>query len=95
MNFDKCPSCDVKPTILKIATKGNGHLQFQHLPECQIGQAKRDNRCECAPTYRFYCSKCTAKFTLSSEVLYGGYSDGGGTASLDCPICWAIAEAKQ
>lgn len=86
-NMDQCPSCGVKPVILKVTTKGNGCLQFRHLAGCQIGQAVLQKGPIC-------CSKCSATFTLSN-CLFGGYVEGGGTASRDCPICWALAEAKN
>jgi DNA-directed RNA polymerase subunit RPC12/RpoP len=86
-NVNQCPSCGVKPVILKIATKGNGYLQFLHLQGCQIGQAVLQKGPIC-------CSKCSAIFTLSNKTIFN-YTDGGGTASLDCPICWAVAEAKN
>jgi hypothetical protein len=86
-NMSQCPSCGVKPSIMKIVTKGNGHLRFDHLPGCQVGQAVLRKGPTC-------CSKCSARFTLSNEFFFS-YTDGGGTYSLDCPICWAIAEAKK
>jgi hypothetical protein len=85
-DMSKCPSCGVKPSIMKIATRGNGHLNFEHLPDCQIGHAVFQKGPIC-------CSKCNATFTLSNRMMFS-YADGGGTYSLDCPICWAVAEAK-
>lgn len=86
----KCPSCDVEPNELKFDVKIVGDaagLQYRHLAGCTIGRAVPSLS---GPGYR--CSRCSAEFTLTSETPIR-YMDGGGFNSLDCPLCWARAEA--
>lgn len=86
-DMSKYPSCGVKLEILKIASNGNDCLESRHLAGCQIGRAVLQK----GPTY---CSRCSARFTLSNQMIFS-YFGGGGTASLDCPICWAVAGAQK
>ena len=104
---ERCPSCDVEPNELKFDVRIVGEtagLRYRHAAGCTIGRAEPVGR---TPHYgiwpigdspvsasgrHYRCSRCAAEFTLTSETPIR-YIDGGGFASLDCPLCWARAEA--
>jgi hypothetical protein len=88
----RCPSCGVEPNELKFDVKIVGEtagLKYRHKPECTIGRAVPWG----TSSPHFRCSQCSTVFSLTDETPIR-YLDGGGFASLDCPLCWARAEAE-
>lgn len=87
--FDFCPSCLVKAIDIK-----NGTVRFDHLSTCKLGKVERTP--QKGGVYHAKCLGCFAVFLFDyAKFENGKIKDGTWLAPIECPICWAEAEAVR
>lgn len=81
----KCPSCGAEPTETKCNI-----IRYIHSESCKIGRVTRSSTAGCVGIdhpYPYRCSKCKTYYECKE------YANPGD--SLECPICWSIAESEN
>ena len=64
-------------------------MGYRHTRECELGIAYAAHIGKLGDIkYRYECGKCGAGFICKN------YANAGDSCTKECPICWAVAEAK-
>jgi hypothetical protein len=91
-DFSQCPSCSAPAEVCK-----NGSVRFSHYPVCSMGRLERISQgglMTNPPSPYSDARKCALCGTVVEPGVFATTTPGEWKATSECPICWAIEEAK-